>query len=124
MVKRFYKHKLLFDENMPPRTALPRLNEHFDVKHVAMDLDKGGIDDPVVYDLAVELGRIIVTRNVKHFAPLVSTKPDRGIIAIPPHWQPAQIDTKLTALLRKHGPNYFNGQLVRLGTEDEHPQTA
>jgi hypothetical protein len=118
MAKAFYKHKPLLDEQMPLRTAFPRLNERFNVKHVAMDLNKGGTKDPAVYDLAVELGRIVITQNDRHFAPLVGTQDDRGIIGIPPHWQPEQIDSKLTALLMRHGPSYFNGRLIRLGAEE------
>ena len=47
MPKRFYKHKLLLDENMPSRPALPRLNQHFDVKHIRDDIHHGQIDDPM-----------------------------------------------------------------------------
>jgi predicted nuclease of predicted toxin-antitoxin system len=54
MSKPFYKHKLLFDENMPPRTHYPRLNAHFDVKHVSHDYQKEGIPDAAVYTLACE----------------------------------------------------------------------
>ena len=55
----FYKHKLLFDENMPSRVEFPRLNGLFDVKHVRDDLGSGGIADPDVYALAVKLQRLI-----------------------------------------------------------------
>ena len=119
MTKRFYKHKQLFDENMPPRSAFRRLNEHFDVKHIDHDLRRGGTSDPAVYDLAVSQGRIVVTFNVKHFTRHAGTRPDAGIIGIPPHWQPSQIDTKLTALLMKHNPAYFKGQVRKLGAEEE-----
>jgi hypothetical protein len=119
MPKRFYKHKLLLDENMDPRQQFPRLNEYFDVKHVAHDLSRGGDSDPAVYELAVSQRRIILTRNVKHFDPLVGTKKDAGCVGIPPHWQPPQIDTKLTALLMKQGPAYFAGQLRSLTTGDD-----
>ncbi len=49
MPKSFYKHKLLFDENMPRRLVFPRLNELFDVKHIRDDLGHGGISDPEVH---------------------------------------------------------------------------
>jgi len=118
MPRAFYKHKLLLDEHLPARTAFPRLNQHFDVKHIAMDLNRAGTPDPIVYELAVSLGRIIVTRNDKDFVPLSGTKTDAGIIAAPPHWQPIQVDTKLTALLMKHGPAYFAGRLRNLTEQD------
>jgi predicted nuclease of predicted toxin-antitoxin system len=110
MPKRFPKHKLLFDENMAARQLFPRLNEHFDVKHVRDDLNRGGIDDPPVYDLAVAQGRIIITRNGDDFRPLAGTKADAGVIKIPDAWTRERIDSKLTALLMRHGPKYFAGQ--------------
>ena len=117
MPKRFYKHKLLRDENLQPRQRYPRLNEHFDVKHIEHDLRHGGAKDPAVYDIAVSQSRIILTENERHFRPQVGTKDDTGVIAIPPHWTPAQVDTKLTALLMRHGPTYFAGQYRSLATE-------
>lgn len=117
MPKRFHKHKLILDENMPQRQSLPLLNEHFDVKHIKEDLKQGGVSDIAIYDIAATQGRIILTRNVKHFGPLAGTKADEGIIGIPPLWEPKQIDTKLTALLKKHSPSYFKGKLRHLSTE-------
>lgn len=104
MPKGFYKHKILFDENMSPRTDFPRLNHNFNVKHIDHDLNKGGATDPEVYKLAVLQNRILLTLNIKHFIPLAGTKPDAGIIGVPPHWTPTQLDSKLTAFLMKHTP--------------------
>ncbi|GGS82851.1 DUF5615 family PIN-like protein [Streptomyces cinerochromogenes] len=115
MVRRFFKHKLLLDENMPPRGVFPRLNEHFDVKHVDHDLSQGGIKDASVYELARTASRIIVTQNVKHFKPLAGGKSDAGVIGVPPHWQPKQVDSQLTALLMRHRPGYFRGRYISLG---------
>jgi hypothetical protein len=117
MSKRFYKHKLLFDENMAARQLFPRLNEHFDVKHVRDDLNQGGIDDPPVYDLAVAQGRIVITINGDDFRPLVGMKPDAGVIKIPEAWRREHVDSKLTALLMRHGPKYFAGHFRILATE-------
>lgn len=117
MPKRFYKHKLLFDENMASRQLFPRLNQHFDVKHIRDDLHHGGYPDPDVYDLAVAAVRIIVTVNGQDFRPLVSTRDDAGVIDLPASWPRSQVDTKLTALLMNHGPAYFKGQYRTLATE-------
>jgi hypothetical protein len=117
MSKRYFRHKLLLDENLAPRLQYPRLNEHFDVKHIEHDLRRGGTDDAVVYDLAVSQRRIIVTKNSKHFRPQVGTKDDAGGIAVPPHWTLAQIDGHLAALLMRHGPNYFAGKYRTLAAE-------
>jgi predicted nuclease of predicted toxin-antitoxin system len=116
---KFYKHKLLFDENMPPRTRYPRLNSHFDVKHVSHDYHKDGIPDEDVYQLACEQERIVITINRDDFEKLAGSKDDCGIIAIADGPAAARTDTKLTALLMRHGPKYFQSRLVPLGAEDE-----
>jgi predicted nuclease of predicted toxin-antitoxin system len=118
MPKTFYKHKLLFDENMPPRQRYPRRNEHFDVKHVKLDLNKASADDDAVYALACEQGRIIITINRDDFAKRVGTQLDAGVIAIPDGRAGTRTDTKLTALLMRHGPRYFAGRLIALGAEE------
>ncbi|MBP0452638.1 hypothetical protein J5Y04_24290 [Kitasatospora sp. RG8] len=102
---------------MPPRSAFPRLNGHFDLKHIDHDLSRGGLKDAPVYALALSSRRIIVTLNVKHFKPMAGEKVGAGVIGVPPHWQPRQVDTQLTALLIKHGPAYFQGRYVALGEE-------
>jgi Domain of unknown function (DUF5615) len=84
MPKRFHKHKLLLDENMPPRAGFPRLNQHFDVKHVRDDLNHGALDDPEVYQLAVIQGRIVVTFNGDDFR-AVLPGPSRMIWVSLPH---------------------------------------
>jgi predicted nuclease of predicted toxin-antitoxin system len=105
MPKRFYKHKLLLDENMPHRTDLPHLNSKFDVKHLVDDLKQGGLPDSQVYQLAVEQNRILVTYNTKHFRPLAGSKNDAGIISVSANLPLAQVDSKLAALLTKSTSN-------------------
>jgi Domain of unknown function (DUF5615) len=118
MPKPFYKHKTLLDEHLLHRRLYPMLNAHFDVKHIRDDLKQGGLPDPQVYELAVKQGRIILTTNVKHFRPLLRDD-CLGIIGIPDAWLPDRIDTKLTALLMKHGPTYFRGRYYSLAGETE-----
>jgi hypothetical protein len=97
MPKAFYKHKILLDEHLFHRRAYPALNEHFDVKHIKEDLNLGGMDDPLIYELAVKQGRIILTTNVRHFRPLLR-EDSPGIIGIPEAWSANRLDTALTAL--------------------------
>jgi hypothetical protein len=123
MPKPFYKHKILLDEHLYHRRAYPKLNEHFDVKHIEGDLHLGGMDDPPIHELAVKQARIILTRNVKHFRPLLR-EDTPGIIGIPETWPPALLDTKLTAYLMKHGPNYFRGHYHPLAAEEPLRQAA
>jgi hypothetical protein len=124
MPKPFYKHKLLYDENMPPRTQYPRLNAHFDVKHVSHDYHQDGIPDEDVYQLACEQGRIVITINRGDFEKLVGTKDDCGVIAVPDGPAAARTDTKLTALLMRHGPKYFRGRVIPLGAPEGERQAA
>jgi len=67
MPRKFYKFKLLLDENMPPRQRLPRLNSRFDVKHIRDDLNQSGLKDQPVYTLASKLNRLIITFNGDDF---------------------------------------------------------
>src|SRR5712691_12031005 len=117
MPKPFYKHKILLDEHLYHRRVYPLLNAHFDVKHIRDDLHLAGLPDPQVYELARKQGRIILTTNVKHFQPLLRDDCP-GIIGIPGAWLPNRIDSKLTALLMKHGPNHFRGRYIPLATAD------
>ncbi len=117
MPKPFYKHKTLLDEHLLHRRLYPLLNAHFDVKHSRGDLHLAGLPDPQVYELAVKQGRIMLTTNIKHFRPLLRDDCP-GIIGIPGAWLPGRIDTKLTALLMKHGPAYFRGHYRSLAAED------
>lgn len=123
MPKSFFKHKLLLDEHILPRQSLPRLNEHFDVKHIKHDLHHGGMADPLIHELAVEEGRVILTTNVKDFKPLLR-EDSPGVIGIPVTWSSSRLDTALTALFMRHGPNYFHGQFRPLAAPDIERQAA
>jgi predicted nuclease of predicted toxin-antitoxin system len=118
MPKPFYKHKTLLDEHLYQRRVYPLLNERFDVKHIRDDLHLAGLPDPAVYELARQQGRIILTKNVKDFRPLLRDD-SPGIIGIPETWSTSRIDTKLSALLTRHGPNYFRGRYRPLGAQEE-----
>jgi len=102
---------------MPPRKRYPRLNKHFDVKHIKLDLNKAGASDIEVYKIARIQGRIIITINRSDFEPLVGTEQDCGIIAIPDGQAAVRTDTKLTSLLMKHRQKYFKGKVIALGSE-------
>jgi predicted nuclease of predicted toxin-antitoxin system len=123
MPRKFYKHKTLLDEHLPPRQILSSLNAHFDVKHINHDLNLAGLADPEVYTLASSQGRIILTINVKDFRALLR-EDSPGVIGIPENWSAQRIDSKLAALLMKHGPNYFRGRYRSLAAEDSTSQAA
>lgn len=117
MVKRFYKHKLLLDENMAYRTQFPSLNELFAVKHIAGDYKQGGLPDPKVYALAQKEGRLLVTYNIKDFIRFAPQSSDTGIIGVSPNLSLKQIDKKLTALLTKATESELRGKLTYISGE-------
>lgn len=119
MTKRFYKHKLLLDENFPVRSSFPTLNKHFNVKHVAMDLHSAGLSDPEVYELARREKRLLITYNTKDFVNLVKKEKDTGVIGVSANLPLEQVDKKLTALIIKAGPKRLLGKLTRLTGETE-----
>jgi Domain of unknown function (DUF5615) len=123
MPKPFYKHKTLLDEHLFHRRAYPLLNAHFDVKHIRDDLHLAGLPDPQLYALAVKQGRMILTTNVKDFRALLRDDCP-GIIGIPEAWVTHHIDTKLTTLLMRHGPNHFRGRYRSLAVEDQTQNAA
>ena len=119
MPKRFYKFKLLLDENMPPRQRFPRLNSRFDVKHIRDDLNQAGLKDPPVYELAKTLNRLIMTFNGNDFKEMVVQSTKTGVINISQNLRNDQIDTKVTALLTKSSPNALFGKFTDLTGESE-----
>ncbi len=119
MTKRFYKHKLLLDENFPVRKYFPALNRRFNVKHVGADLNLAGLSDPEVYALARKENRLVVTRNIKHFKELAQTSSDTGVIGVSQNLTFAQVDKKLTALLNKSTKKSLFGKLTVISGEGE-----
>jgi predicted nuclease of predicted toxin-antitoxin system len=124
MVHHFYKHKLLLDENMPPRLEFPRLNGLFDVKHIRDDLNSAGLPDPEVYALAAKLQRLIVTFNARDFKELATRSIDTGIVGVSANLPSHQIDTKLTALLVRSSAKALLGKLTTITGETAASQAA
>jgi len=117
MTRKLYKWKLLLDENMPPRQRFPRLNSRFDIKHVRDDLHAASSKDPVVYEFARKLGRILITFNGDDFRRFAETSQEAGVISVSPNMRNDQIDSKLTALLTRGGKAAFYGRLTNLSPE-------
>jgi hypothetical protein len=90
---------------------------------IRQPLHLAGLPDPAIDELARKQGRIILTINVKDFRPLLR-EDSPGIIGIPENWSADRIDSKLTALLMRHGPNYFRGSYRALAVEDQTPNDA
>ena len=119
MPRKFYKHKLLLDEGFYYRKDLPITNSRFDVKHITGDYKQSELSDPQLYEFAKQKGRILVTLNVKHFKPLVSTSKLTGVIGISANLTLNQIDKKLTALLSRSTKKSLLGKLTTISGESE-----
>ena len=119
MTKKFYKHKLLLDENFPVRSYFPNVNKRFDLKHLAEDLNLASLPDPKVYKLAQKEERIIVTYNVKDFTSLIENDKKTGLIGVSPSLQPDQVDRKLVSLLNKSTKKSLLGKLTTISGETE-----
>lgn len=113
-----HKHRILLDEGLAGKTNFPKLNNIFDVKHIRDDLKKPGISDTKIYAIAKSEDRIIATLNVKHFKPLVK-KDGPSVIGISPNLSNKQIDTKLTALLRKLTHGLSKGHHITISKETD-----
>lgn len=119
MTKRFFKHKILLDEDVHYRDYFPTLNSLFDVKHITQDYNQIGLKDPQVYKFATKEGRILVTFNTKDFRELATTSNKIGVIGISANLAIDVIDKKLTALFRKATEKSLLGKLTTLTGETE-----
>lgn len=114
MPKGFYKHKLLLDENMPPRHYLPLLNNRYDIKHIAADYKSSGLSDKAVLHRAVKEMRIVITYNVKDFKKFVLLNTSPGVIGISPNLPIDQVDKKLSSLLTKSSKKSLFGKFITI----------
>lgn len=101
------------------RSALPILNNRYDAKHIAMDLNLAGLPDPEVYKLAIKEARLLVTYNIKDFEELVKNNTSGGVIGISTNLSLKQIDKKLAALLHKSTHKSLLGKLTTISGESE-----
>jgi len=67
MPRRQVRFKILLDEMLPAREKFPELNNYHNVRHIVHDFGKSGLTDDKVIALAKKEGRIIVTKNIRHF---------------------------------------------------------
>lgn len=119
MAHKFHKHKLLLDEGFPIRSYLPTSNSRFDLKHISADLKQSGLSDEEIYRLAADLGRIVVTLNIKDFKPLAPTNKNTGVIGISAALPFDQVDKKLNSLLTRSAPKQLLGKLIIISGESK-----
>jgi len=114
MPPRIYKHKLLLDEGLYARKLLSRTNSRYNIRHIKHDLNKGGIEDREVYEIAIKQNRIIVTYNVRDFRKLAKLSKHSGVIGVSQGLTPEQLDTRLNAVLSKSSEKSFYGKYTPL----------
>jgi len=115
-VRRAPKPKSLLDEGLPPRRDLPQLNQYCDVKHIKLDLRRGGATDAEVYRLASVEGRLVVTFNIKDFKPRI-TRNGASVIGVSTGLTARQIDAKLASLVKQLSEKDFRGQYFSITGE-------
>ncbi len=67
-----------------------------------------------MYDLAVQLQRLIVTYNAKDFREFAKRNSHTGVIAVSANVPLHQIDTNLTALLMRSSEKALQGKYIVL----------
>ena len=117
MAPRFYKHKILLDENFPNRKYFPILNSRFNVKHIAKDLKHSGWSDDQIYKFAQKGKMVIVTFNVKDFVDFVDVSHNTGIVGVSNNLSNEDIDKKLTALFTKSTKRSLFGKITHITGE-------
>ncbi len=102
------------DEGIFPKQSLRRINSRYNIKHIKHDLNKGGIKDKEVYEIANRGKRIIITYNIGDFRKLVIESRNTGVIGVTYGFTPDQLDTKLNSLLSKSSEAKFYGKFTSL----------
>ena len=103
-----WRFKLLLDEMMPRRERFPHLNNFHDLKHIVHDMKKPGIKDSQVIMMAKRNGRILLTKNVKHFIGSCGDK-KVDLIGVGDLVGFEEIDRKVSAYLRKRKTRKMTG---------------
>jgi len=89
------------------------------VKHIKHELNKGGVSDQVVYNLATKLRRIIVTYNIGDFRKLATKSKNAGVIGATLGLTPEQLDKTLNALLSRNTGKSLYGKYTSLGSKEK-----
>lgn len=119
MTPRFYKHKILLDENFPNRSFFPSLNSKFTIKHIAKELKHSGWSDDQIYKFAQKEKMVIVTFNIKDFAEFVDISHTTGIVGVSSNLSNEDIDKKLTALFTKNSEKSLFGKITHITGESK-----
>ena len=119
MTVRFYKHKILLDENFYTRSYLPKLNKKFTVKHILQDFKQKSLSDWEVFQFASKNRMVLVTFNVKDFVEFVNLSKTTGIVGVSGNLDEQNIDKKLTALFSRSSKRALFGKVTHITGETQ-----
>lgn len=113
MSPRNRRYKLLLDEMLPRRSKYPLLNCFHNVRHIVHDHKLAGSSDEEVLKLAAKEGRILITKNIKHFRPIGI---DHGvdIIGVTETIPPEELDKAIMAKLKKWAKASMSGRFTSI----------
>lgn len=117
MTTKFFKHKILLDENFYVKSYLPRLNKKFTVKHILEDPNHKGWSDWKIFQFASKNHLIVVTFNVKDFVDFIELSNNTGIVGVSTSLSEDDIDKKLTALFNKSSERSLFGKITYVSGE-------
>lgn len=107
------RYKLLLDEMLPRRTKYPLLNCFHDVRHIVHDYKRSGSSDDEVLKLTAKEGRILVTKNIKHFRP-VGAGHDVDIVGVTETIPPEELDKAIMAKLKRWAKASMSGRFTSI----------
>ena len=111
--KRTTKYKLILDEGLSLAKSYPRLNNFHNLKHIVHDLNKSGIKDKPLYDLATKDGRILIVFNVKDFRRIIQ-RDGASVIDLSANLSNKEADLKILKVLKEMQPNQEKGYLISI----------
>jgi len=98
---------------LPRRNKLPELNNFHNLKHIVHDFHKSGMKDTEIVALAKSEGRIIVTKNIRHFG-ILCRQMNVDMVGVTETVLPEKLDRSIMAYLRKRQQRDMSGTVTRI----------
>lgn len=111
--KKVIKYKLLLDEGLSLAKTYPKLNNFHNLKHIVHDLNKSGIKDKPLYDLATKENRILVVFNIKDFRKIIK-KSGTSVIDLSSNLSNKEAGLKIIKTLKEMRTNQEKGHLISI----------
>jgi len=111
--KRTTKYKLLLDEGLSLAKFYPKLNNFHSLKHIAHDLNKSGIKDKPLYDLATKENRMLIVFNIKDFRKIIK-RDGISVIDLSANLSNKEADLKILKALKEMKPDQEKGYLISI----------